>query len=289
MNIQQYEPFGRNDKIKNLPKLDSITESHIEKFVGYPDSLSDQERVQIQKAISNSRRMQKFANWFRMFYQLLNEEDACEGKTIGLEALDLSKNTSTSDHNLLLAAKTENDDPGKDKLKTITTLVSESESLLIRVLKDTASGEYRLHLLKEVKPRQDDLNILHLEEENIDIVIDQSRHITLSKSSKVDSIDWRHNAISLKSPVDFIKISKREINLLKNGNSFNKNGLSITVSGKGTGKKLSVEKLNACSYDIRLLVLQADSHEYKIYRFHGQEVVQLNFSSEEILKCWLFN
>lgn len=269
--------------------MDNITEIHIEQFVCYPESLSGPEKERIQEAISDSPRLKELKKWFEEFYDELSTAQKGEGTAIPLQAVDFGRKSQRLQKQMVLAAKTQRESK-TTSLETIITLISEEHKTVVRVLRERNSGKFQIHLLKEEKPSQNDVHVLHFEEQNMDIVIDESRHISIDSTRQLGSIDWECVNVALQRSVGFFQLKTAGLNLLLSGKQVQKMGMNLSVDQDDSELIIEVQKESALSSDVRLLVLLTSEHGYRLHRFNGNDSLQLNISrTVQTLKCWLFN
>nr|BDD47194.1 hypothetical protein 5 [Balneolaceae bacterium] len=266
--------------------MDKITEEHIEKFVRFPDSLTQTEKKEVRKAISNSQELQDLANWFRSFYKELDDIGKAGKKhVISLVPFQHHSDTNAKHHPLILAAKSKK--RKRDSLETLATFVSKEERTVVRVLYKHSEEKYQIHLIREGEPEEDELFILSVNGIT-DFVIDKRRHITFDSSSKLDAIDWENITLSLRSPIGFFKLGSQELNKEIFGKPLLKNGFQIEQKKDDQSNSIMVKK-SVSTKEITRILIERESAEYEIYHFGLENSLQISFErGQQDVNCWVF-
>jgi hypothetical protein len=265
--------------------LDRITEDHIEKFIRYPELLSEKEKEDIQKAITNSAELKRLAVWFQKFYDDLEElEQKHSSHTVHLRPLKNSGIQSQKDSALILAAKS----PASKKrvpLETLVTYASEEQQIIVRLLRDNMSNHYRVHLLSGEDPTANEMHILTLNEHDIDFVLDATRHLSFQPNDQLAGINWESTSLSLCKPITHRKISKdffqkgfRDLLLIE----------GISMHYDKSDSILHIRKDPLLAKECSRVVLQGNRLGRKTFRFQGEHSLLLHISDLEPVGIWFF-
>lgn len=176
-----------------------ISEEHIEQFVRYPETLSKSERDYISKELVSNPELQALALWFAEFYDELDnmESNQTSAGLIELKPIKSQKAGQTSSFRIL-AAMTPRLNAGS--LETVATLASEEKETVARVLRNNADNSYKLHLIRREQPDETERTIVSIEPPGIDLVINESRHLTFDSSPKLEQLNWEDSKVLLRIP-----------------------------------------------------------------------------------------
>lgn len=191
--------------------MENISEDHIERYVRFPDTLTAEQKDQITKAITENTELRELADWFKDFYEELDSLTAKEvtKSVIPLYPIEKKENQGNPRH-LIFAAMTKA--PQKSSMETIATLASEEDQTVARILRNHDRNEYKVHLIRNEQPVENERTIFTIEELNMDLVIDQSRHLSFEAGTKLNELDWQRSSFSLRLPLGACKIDKNDLN-----------------------------------------------------------------------------
>lgn len=146
--------------------MNKPSKEHIETFVRNPDQLPAEEARWIEQSINENEELGRIANWFRSYYQKL-DQFLEESKKIVSENRDfvssfelrpLAKKKGNGNRNLVLAAQTEAvKAPGL--IKQVRTFVSEEYGALIRILDIKQRSAIRIDVISD-QVAEDDVVIV---------------------------------------------------------------------------------------------------------------------------------
>jgi len=208
--------------------LKHITERHIEQFIRFPESLSTSEKEIITKEFSRNPELRALALWFAEFY---NEVESVKSNLTaeGIIRLQPIKKQKTGNKNTfkILAAMTPS--AAKTSLETVATLASEEKGTVARILKNHADRSYRLHLIRPDRPSEFERSIFTIETINVDLVINESRHLSFDSSPKFDNLVWEEARFLLRESLLTLRMTTKDVS----------NGDFSTIS-EGNRRKVSV-------------------------------------------------
>lgn len=225
-----------------------ITECHIEQFVRYPDSLSRLEREIITKELTRNPELRALALWFAEFYdevESIKSNLTAEG-IIRLQPIKAQKTGSKNRFNIL-AAMTPS--ASKSSLETVATLASEEKGTVARILKNHADRSYKLHLIRPDRPSEFERSIFTIETINVDLVINESRHLSFDSSPKFENLVWDEARFLLREYLLTLRLTTKDVS---NGNFstiIEENGRRVSVSLNDSSNTLVIKELE--SRDIR--------------------------------------
>ena len=190
--------------------MKSISEEHIERYGRYPDTLSDEQKEQIKLAISEDPELRQLADWFKDYYE---ELDSLTAKVVSKSVIPLypiEKNgiQGNSRHLIFAAMSTA---PQKSSMETVATLASEEDRTVARILRNLNRNEYKIHLIRHEQPTKNERTIFTIEELNMDLVIDRSRHLSFKGKTNLDELDWQRASFSLRIPLAECNIDKNDV------------------------------------------------------------------------------
>lgn len=171
--------------------MDTISELDIERFVRFPNELSEEEFRRIKVYLAEHEEAKAIADWFKNFYSELDHLDRPS-----IIKLHYFKAKAQPRGPLVLAA-----DSGSPEVELATraTFSSEENGTLVRILEDTRKHQYQIHVLSKFL-KQDERVIINIDQQPLDIVTDRGGKIKNIEQKVMSDINWRHASVVLRLP-----------------------------------------------------------------------------------------
>ena len=218
------------------------TEEHIETFVRNPEQLSAEEAGRIEQSINENRELGRIANWFRSYYQKLDQFLEESKKIVSgnrefvssFELRPLVKKKGNGNRIFVLAAQTDSvKAPGL--IKQVRTFVSEEYGALIRILDIKQRSAIRIDVISD-QVAEDDVVIVTVPGMDTRIITRPGgkAEIPSEKLSGADVDRWESCVINL--PVLKSKINRESSardGFIISKTPFGTKSLEILQSGTG--------------------------------------------------------
>lgn len=268
--------------------MKTISEEEIERFVRFPDTLSDEEAERIQSAIAEDKELRQLADWFADFYHELDALalPVSQNTLIPLRPIGKEQAGSGANSPLVLAAMSSS--PKAGPMETVATLASEEDQTVARILRNREEREYKIHLIRSEQPTDDEQTIFTIEDLNMDLVLDHSRHLAVEGSARLDELDWEQSTFNLRTPLGKYEIGEPEIkeegyfetlDLAHHHISFQISNGQIEVDMQPTKPPAPVIS--------RVLITGRESGS-RLIRLHGETSLSVNNQHEEALTIQFF-
>lgn len=230
-----------------------ITEKDIEIFIRYPSALSAAEREKVRDEIGSSIELQKLADWFRDFYDIVDSENRKSTRKPGkIKLLPIKKAVPAEKHRFVLAAMTGNKTAGG--LETVATYVSEVNHTILRVLKNHSKDTIDLYVLSP-HLSSDDSAILFIPEKELHMVTHPGGKLSLPYQNPwmPEDLLWQNCEILLPK----VKVSLE--NLLQNKTIQVTDTLSVHVTDRDGKLYISTQSDSIAFSSAKLLVHRGES------------------------------
>lgn len=238
--------------------MNRIPEKDIEQFVRFPQTLDPDRIAEIRQAIEDSGETRKIYEFYTEFYR--EYDRVLEKRAYNIQ---LSTFKRTSVHGpVILAAKSASDD--HEKLKTLSTLVSEKHKVVVRVLENSADASIQIHVINN-KSESMGHTVLSLPEHDLDIVTNE--HGKVKGIKNLMGINWDKAKPILRIPVKK-KVVDKKATL---GDAFEIEGTEVKVLADSEGIKLHSEIFES---EISRLVLVTKNGTELIRA--GQKVIRVS-------------
>lgn len=243
-----------------------ITEEHIERFVRFPETLTSSEKEVIRRELSANPELKAMAEWFTEFYDELDSLVTNRPSDGIIRLIPIEHNKPPKRHSFrILAAMTPASD-GKS-LETIATLASEDNGTVARVLRHKSKRAFKLHLIRRERPVKKERVIFTIEPLNIDLVIDESRHLTFDSSPKLENFDWNRSGFCLREPQLNCMIEVADFNDEKFSKLIEKNGRQVSIEYDKNKKSLIIyQHPGGFDYPMSRLLVTVDELGETLYR-----------------------
>lgn len=247
-----------------------IQEKDIEQFVRFPHRLNADKINDIREAIDDSDETREIYEFYCEFYKEYDRVSEKRAYTI-----QLSTFRKTRIHGpVILAAKSVADD--HEKLKTLTTLVSEEHKVVVRVLENSTDASIQIHVLNN-KSESIGHTVLSLPEYDLDIVTDEQGKVKGIKN--LSDVEWNRIKPILRLPV-----KKKVFNAKDTSDShFEVEGNEVEIA---IGNEYVELNSNLFLTDISRLLL-VTAIETELVRT-GQETVRVNMEKPEDLTVYFY-
>ncbi|MEX2411990.1 MAG: hypothetical protein WD607_11615 [Candidatus Paceibacterota bacterium] len=219
--------------------MERISEHNIEQYIRFPEELSEHEKKEIEKAISESEETQKLYEFLSAFYEELDEVVPNSATVIPLKLFQSEEYHSGP---VVLAAMTS--DPTSTTLETKATLFSDEQKTLVRILENKADNSLQFHVIGQNRFKCERA-ILSILKPELDLVTNEKGK--LKDVRDLSNIRWNKISALLRVPV------------FKSTIAYNETVAPHTlldVSGANIRVELRADKL----------ILQFDKKEHKLTR-----------------------
>jgi len=190
--------------------LKNITEEHIERFIRYPESLSDTEKDHIASAISEDAELRHLAEWFADFYGEFDSLTVSIPPKSVIPLHPIKKRDKKSQKKQLVFAAMSTS-PQRNTMETVATLASESDRTVARILRNKGNGEYKIHLIRQQAPEENEKTIFTIEDLNMDLVLGSGRHLSFTAGEKLNGLNWQQASCSLRIPLGKCYLTEKEL------------------------------------------------------------------------------
>jgi len=268
--------------------LKTISEEDIERFVRFPDTLTEDERNRIQSAIADNKELRQLADWFAGFYEELDAlaPTASRNTLIPLRPIGKGQAGSGAKSPLVLAAMSSS--PKVGRVETVATLASEEDQTVARVLRNRKEREYKIHLIRSEQPADDEQTIFTIEDLNMDMVLDRSRHLAVKGNPRLDELDWEQSAFNLRMALGKYEFGEPEIK--EEGFSENLDLAHHHISIQISNGQIDVDiqpKETMAPVISRVLITGRESGS-RLIRLHGETSLSVKKQHEEALTIQFF-
>lgn len=184
------------------------TEKQIETYVRFPSELTDAEKVWIRDAIRQNRELQLLADWYKTFYETVDQIDRDLIKTpppAFIITLSPLQRSATSYSAFTLSADSP-ESSQSSRLKTLQTFASEEHKTLVIALEDKKKNRSQLHVISGYI-NEDDILLLKTGDQKEKILVSDPGGIFIIDEQDIPSsqiAEWP--SFDLHLPVTSIKM-----------------------------------------------------------------------------------
>ncbi len=169
-----------------------INESHIEKFVRFPESLTADELKAVQEYIANDKTAKELVEFYTNFYAELDQLN--RPQTI---ALRYYKPKIGFNAPFVLAADSHHDN--SNTIVTKATYSSEETGTLVRILENKRDQSFQLHVLSKLLDTEERV-LVHFNQPPLDFVTEKGGVLKNIKIETLSAIDWASLTLVLSLP-----------------------------------------------------------------------------------------
>lgn len=189
-----------------------VNEHIIERYIRYPETLSEQERREVEQLLEDSAEAKAIHRFLTKYYA---EFDELTQVNSGVIPLSIKPKANISGP-VILAAKSSSNSP--KALVTKATLISEEQKTLVRVLENQETELLQFHVLSE-REQLNGYTILSLDNPQVDLVTDANGKLKDVKG--LSNVKWEQVQALLRVPV-----FKKEIDIENLSKGFELQGVS---------------------------------------------------------------
>jgi hypothetical protein len=192
--------------------LNKPTEKEIETYIRFPEELTDNEILRVEKWIEQDKALKMLAEWFASFYDLTDElskpQSLQPSKLNKIDLEPMPEHTVNKRRRFVLSAQTAVRRKGIDP---VHTFISEEHRTLIRVLDLKDKQTTQIHLLSD-QVGSNDVVLLHFINQNLYLASQPGGKIEISYSKLSKEMVEEWSSCTLLLPILTASISRDSFN-----------------------------------------------------------------------------
>lgn len=261
--------------------MSDITEQDIEQFIRFPETLSKQKYVAVEKAMDSSEELRELAAFFKDYDSIFSKLNAPKDrKNIIALALFQPEPEKPYANQLLLAAQSKQKSA---QLKTVTTLASDEDETLVKVLYSRPDNEYQIRVLSNCIT--DEPCILSLQDVSTDLIISDEGKLTFTPDFEIEEYDWEQAAFALRVPVASFNCSANK--LTEKEQTYNTGGLTVDLEIKDGQLSGAVSFTESNTESVTRVLIETEERGRCLTYCSGNSFY-MPVGDEEKLNIWLF-